>query len=223
MVLSPIIFIAQVVFLYFISRLVIKSLYSFFNIFVKNQKIVFSFVSLLYFPGTVVHEMSHFLAAIALFLNIRDIRLFPQFEKGNIRLGSVAYEKKDFVRSILVGIAPFVFVLFIFFIISFYSLYPTQNMGLNILFGYLIFSVSSTMFSSKQDIVDLIYIIPLAIIAVGAVYVFKLDIFFLFNGQTNRLVINFFDRVNYYLFFSLAINLVLLTVIKLTVFLSKDK
>ncbi|MFH1827214.1 MAG: hypothetical protein ABH812_02130 [bacterium] len=224
MALPSIIFLTQVILLYFVSRLVVKNLYSFFSIFVKSQKIVFSLVSLLYFPGTIIHEMSHFLAAMALFLNIRDIRLFPQFDDENIRLGSVTYEKKDFVRSILVGIAPFTFVLFIFFIISFYNLYPTSNLGLNILFGYLIFSISSTMFSSKADLVDLIYIIPLAIILVGATYLFNLNINYLFNNvNVDKIVTIFFTKVNYYLFFSLAINLVLLTVIKLTVFLSKNK
>lgn len=224
MTLSPLIFIAQISLLYFLSRLVIKNLYSFFDLFIKSQKLVFSLVSLLYFPGTVIHEMSHFIGAIILFLNVRDIRLFPEFENDHIRLGSVVYEKKDFVRSILVGIAPFIFVFLIFFVISYFSLYPTNNVLLNVLFGYLIFTISSTMFSSKKDIVDLIYIIPLAIITVGALFLFDINILFLFENESiNKVIFNFFDRVNYYLFFSLVINLVLLTVLKLTLFLAKSK
>jgi len=224
MILSPLIFIAQISLLYFLSRLVIKNLYSFFDLFIKSQKLVFSLVSLLYFPGTVIHEMSHFIGAIILFLNVRDIRLFPEFENDHIRLGSVVYEKKDFVRSILVGIAPFIFVFLIFFVISYFSLYPTNNVLLNVLFGYLIFTISSTMFSSKKDIVDLIYIIPLAIITVGALFLFDINILFLFENESiNKVIFNFFDRVNYYLFFSLVINLVLLTVLKLTLFLAKSK
>ncbi|OGK30901.1 hypothetical protein A3F29_03555 [Candidatus Roizmanbacteria bacterium RIFCSPHIGHO2_12_FULL_33_9] len=224
MILSPLIFIAQISLLYFLSRLVIKNLYSFFDLFIKSQKLVFSLVSLLYFPGTVIHEMSHFIGAIILFLNVRDIRLFPEFENDHIRLGSVVYEKKDFVRSILVGIAPFIFVFLIFFVISYFSLYPTNNVLLNVLFGYLIFAISSTMFSSKKDIVDLIYIIPLAIITVGALFLFDINILFIFENESiNKVIFNFFDRVNYYLFFSLVINLVLLTVLKLTLFLAKSK
>jgi hypothetical protein len=223
MILSPLIFVVQVISLYFISRIVIKNLYSFFDLFIKSQKLVFSLVSLFYFPGTVIHEMSHFIGAIILFLNVRDIRLFPEFKEDHIRLGSVVYEKKDFVRSILVGIAPFIFVMLIFFVISYFSLYPTSNIWLNILFGYLIFAISSTMFSSKKDVVDLIYIIPLAIIIVGAVLVFNINLSYLFNEGTTKLLFNFFDRVNYYLFFSLIINLVLLTVLKLTLFLAKPK
>ena len=224
MILSPLIFIAQISLLYFLSRLVIKNLYSFFDLFIKSQKLVFSLVSLLYFPGTVIHEMSHFVGAIILFLNVRDIRLFPEFENDHIRLGSVVYEKKDFVRSILVGIAPFIFVFLIFFVISYFSLYPTNNVLLNVLFGYLIFAISSTMFSSKKDIVDLIYIIPLAIITVGALFLFDINILFIFENESiNKVIFNFFDRVNYYLFFSLVINLVLLTVLKLTLFLAKSK
>lgn len=224
MVYAPILFLIQVIALYIFSRAVVKQLYSFFDIFIKSQKLVFLLVSILYFPGTIIHEMSHFFAAIILFLNVKDIRIFPEFEDDHIRLGSVVFEKRDFVRGILVGIAPFIFAMLIFFTISAYSLYPTTNMGLNILFGYLIFAISSTMFSSKKDIVDLIYIVPLAIIIIGAVYLFDLNIFSLIKSESiNKIIFGFFEKVNFYLFFSLVINIVLLGILKVTVFLLKRK
>ena len=217
-----IIFLIQVVALYIFSRAVIKQLYVFFDIFIKSQKLVFLLVSILYFPGTVIHEMSHFFAAIILFLNVKDIRLFPEFEDDHIRLGSVVFEKKDFFRGLLVGIAPLIFAFLIFFTISTYSLYPTNNVGLNILFGYIIFAISSTMFSSKKDIVDLIYIVPLVIIITGAIYLFDLNIFSLFKSESiNKIIFVFFEKVNFYLFFSLVINIVLLGVLKVAVFLLK--
>ena len=86
MAYAPLIFLIQVVALYIFSRAVIKQLYTFFDIFIKSQKMVFLLVSILYFPGTVIHEMSHFFAAIILFLNVKDIRLFPEFEDDHIRL-----------------------------------------------------------------------------------------------------------------------------------------
>lgn len=220
---SSLIFLVQVIALYIFSRAVINQLYSFFDIFIKSQKIVFLIVSMLYFPGTIIHEMSHFFAAIILFLNVKDIRIFPQFEDDHIRLGSVSFEKKDFVRGILVGIAPFLFAMLIFFTISTNALYPTNNFGLNILFGYLIYTISSTMFSSKKDIVDLIYIIPLAIILLGAGYFFLgFNIIDFFNQDfVKRITNRFFENVNFYLLFSLIINIVLLGVLKSLVFLLK--
>lgn len=222
MVYSPLIFLVQVVALYIFSRAVVKQLYSFFDIFIKSQKLVFIMVSILYFPGTIIHEMSHFFAAIILFLNVKDIRIFPEFENDHIRLGSVSFEKKDFIRGILVGVAPIIFAMLIFFIIATNSLYPTSSFGLNILFGYLIFTISSTMFSSKKDIVDLIYVIPLAIILIGVIIYFGINVLDLFKSDfITKLTISFFEKVNFYLFFSLIINIVLLGVLKVVVFLFK--
>lgn len=222
MVYSPLIFLVQVVVLYIFSRAVVKQLYSFFDIFIKSQKLVFIMVSILYFPGTIIHEMSHFFAAIILFLNVKDIRIFPEFENDHIRLGSVSFEKKDFIRGILVGVAPIIFAMLIFFIIATNSLYPTSSFGLNILFGYLIFTISSTMFSSKKDIVDLIYVIPLAIILIGVIIYFGINVLDLFKSDfITKLTISFFEKVNFYLFFSLIINIVLLGVLKVVVFLFK--
>jgi len=224
MIYAPLFFLIQVIALYIFSRAVIKNMYSFLGIFIKSQKLVFLLVSILYFPGTIIHEMSHFFAAIILFLNVKDVRIFPEFEDDHIRLGSVVFEKRDFIRGILVGIAPFIFAMLIFFTISAYSLYPTNNIGMNILFGYLLFAISSTMFSSKKDIVDLIYIVPLVIIITGAVYLFDLNIFSLFKSESiNKIIFGFFEKVNFYLFFSLVINIVLLGVLKVAVFLFKKK
>ena len=219
-----IIFLIQVIALYIFSRAVVKQLYSFFDIFIKSQKLVFIMVSILYFPGTIIHEMSHFFTAIILFLNVKDIRIFPEFENDHIRLGSVSFEKKDFIRGILVGVAPIISAMLIFFIVATNSLYPTNSLGLNILFGYLIFTISSTMFSSKKDIVDLIYIIPLAIILIVAGYYWKLDLLsFLREDFVLKLITKFFENVNFYLLFSLIINIVLLGVLKVVVFLFKSK
>lgn len=219
-----IIFLIQVIALYFFSRAVVKQLYSFFDIFIKSQKLVFIMVSILYFPGTIIHEMSHFFTAIILFLNVKDIRIFPEFENDHIRLGSVSFEKKDFIRGILVGVAPIIFAMLIFFIIATNSLYPTSSFGLNILFGYLIFTISSTMFSSKKDIVDLIYVIPLAIILVGVIIYLGINVLDVFKSDfITKLTISFFEKVNFYLFFSLIINIVLLGVLKVVVFLFKRK
>ena len=168
--------------------------------------------------------MSHFFTAIILFLNVKDIRIFPEFENDHIRLGSVSFEKKDFIRGILVGVAPIIFAMLIFFIVATNALYPTNSLGLNILFGYLIFTISSTMFSSKKDIVDLIYVIPLAIILIGVTIYFGINDSALFKSDfITKLTINFFEKVNFYLFFSLIINIVLLGVLKVVVFLFKRK
>jgi ABC-type cobalamin transport system permease subunit len=71
------------------------------------------------------------------------------------------------------------------------------------------------MFSSKQDLVDLIFIVPLTIVIGGAIYIFniKTDILFknkLFFGG----LLGFANKTNLYLLISLLINLGLITILR---------
>ena len=220
--LNPIVFLVLTISLYFISRATINNIYSFLSIFTKNNRFIFSVVSILYFPGTVAHEMAHFLAATILFLKVKDIKIFPKFEGNDIKLGSVVFEKQDFLRGIIVGLAPFILAFFIFYAISSFNLFPSNTLVKNILFCYLIFSISSTMFSSKKDLIDLIYLVPTVIILAGIFYVFGLNIKVVF--ENNALFEKFSDiiyTINFYLFYSIIINLIILLLTRITVNLIK--
>jgi hypothetical protein len=60
---------------------------------------------LLVFPGTVVHELSHYLACLLLGVRVHEVRLFaPQ---ANGVLGWVAHERPDPLRRVLIALAPF--------------------------------------------------------------------------------------------------------------------
>ena len=109
-------------------------------------------------------------------MRVRELHLVPVWEKDHIRLGSVVYEKKDVFRSILVGIAPVITGLILFWIISQYEPFSHPNWGVKIFMGYVIFLLSSTMFSSKQDLVDIIYVLPVLIIISLIVYIFQIDL-----------------------------------------------
>lgn len=66
--------------------------------------------SLLVLPGTIIHELSHWIVAEVLGVRTGEIQIFPDFENGeeNRRLGSVATAKSDPFRGFLIGIAPFI-------------------------------------------------------------------------------------------------------------------
>jgi len=206
----------QIVLIFFLSHLTINELFYFLRIFLKKEKVVYLFVSFLFFPGTVVHEMGHFTAATILNLKVHEVRFLPQLEKNQIKLGSVLYEKKDFIRGILVGIAPIFFALSFFWILAKFHLFPNSFFWLNILFGYVVFAVSSTMFSSKQDLVDFVLIVPIIIIIIGIIYIFniKLDIV-LNNKLLKEGFYNFFHDINFYLLFSLIVNIILIILFKI--------
>ncbi|RLI93274.1 MAG: hypothetical protein DRO94_02115 [Candidatus Altiarchaeales archaeon] len=66
---------------------------------------------LLIFPGTVMHELSHYIAAKLLGCQVMDISLFrPDMKNGT--LGEVRYRCKDDIlipiKTLFIGIAPFI-------------------------------------------------------------------------------------------------------------------
>ncbi len=212
----------QNILLFFLSRRTTNKLFQFLRIFIKKERIVFWIISLLYFPGTILHEMSHFLTATILFLKVKDINIFPEIKKDYIKLGSVLYEKKDFVRGFVIGIAPFFAGIFFFYYLSIFNLFPSVNFFQNLIFLYLIFAVSSTMFSSKQDLVDFVFIIPFIIFMAGVFYIFQINLDFILKDQKALInLLEFLKEVNFYLFVSLLVNLGSIIIIKFLTILAK--
>lgn len=208
-------FIIQAISLFFLSRITTNEIFYFLRLFIKDEKVNFTIVSILFFPGTIVHESAHFIAVMLLYMKVRDVKFFPEFEKNEIKLGHVLYEKKDFVRGILVGVAPFFAGMFVFWLLAFFHLFPNANIGLTVLFAYGIFAISSTMFSSKQDLVDIIYLLPLTVFIVGIVYIFNIRIDLLLkNPSISDTIFSFIKTIDIYFFFSIIINVVIIGVLK---------
>lgn len=114
---------------------------------------------LIFFPGVVLHEFSHFIIASLLLVPTGAISLFPYKEK----MGSIQIAKTDPMRQALIGLAPTligtVVILTIFLIPlnfspkiltikEFLNLFTVPK---NLFFLYLIFSINNTMFSSASD------------------------------------------------------------------------
>ena len=214
------IFLTLVLFLF--TQQSLKNLYQSLRVFFKNKRIVFILLSLIYFPGTILHEIAHFLTALVTGLKVANINIFPTFQENTIRLGEVHFEKKDFVRSILVGVAPFFFGLGFFIFLSYFKLFPSQTVLSNILFGYLVFSVSSTMFSSKEDLEDIVYLIPLAIIIYGIIYVFDIRLNFA-SGEFLELTVDFIKLINFYVLLSIVVNVVFIIVSRLVMIILRKR
>ena len=199
--------------IFFLSRKNFSHFFHFFRKFFHNQNTVYTLISLIFLPGTIIHEFSHFFTAMFLFLPVKEIRIFPQFENNQIKLGHVLYVKKDFLRGILVGVAPFFGALFLFFGLSFFNLFPNKNLGINVALIYLIFTVSSLMFSSKQDLVDIGYLIPFLLFLLIIGYIFQ-PFIPSFNLPYFKNIIAglefFLTNVNYYLFLSILIHVLLM-------------
>jgi|GEM_PF-798412 len=201
--------------IYFFSRQTINELFYFLQIFFRKNELVFSLISLIFLPGTIIHELAHFLAAMILMLKVSEVRILPEIDKDNIRLGSVVYEKKDIIRSILVGLAPIFLALSIFWILANFHVFPGPNIYFNALMVYVLFTISSTMFSSKKDLQDLIFVFPLIVIISAIVYIFDIRVDMVFRNKIlMENIANIIKQVNYYLVVSLLINIVLIVFFK---------
>jgi hypothetical protein len=204
-------FIGEIICIFLLSRLALQKSYLVLKKIVKSDKVILFFVSLLYFPGTVIHELSHYIAALLLNLHPREMQLFPVITGRSVRLGHVLYEKHpdDFIRSILVGIAPFMGGLISLWIIIQTKLFPGSAWWQTLLFGYLILTITANMFSSKQDLVDVGYLIPFGFLLAFILYLFPLQI-------APDLIIRFQPHVTYFiqtiqspLLFSLGMHAIL--------------
>jgi len=86
---------------------------------------------------------------------------------------------------------------------------------LSILLGYVVFSVSTSMFSSKQDLIDLVYIIPFIALFWAIIYLFNINLSFIIQNRTFiRNIQEFFYNVRFYLVFSLIIHGIVIIVLK---------
>ena len=208
MITQGIIFILLIFGIFLFSRKVTSELYISLKRLIGIDRVIFLLIASIYFPGTVIHELSHFFVATALLLKVKTISFIPQWKGNTLRLGSVFYEKKDFIRSIIIGIAPFFGGLTFFWVIAATRIFPHGSLLVNLLMVYLIFTVSSMMFSSSQDLRDFIFLLPFSVIAMGFVYIFdiRFETFISFPiifGAMNQ----FFNVVNHYLFISFIINI----------------
>lgn len=115
------------------------------------------FYSLLVLPGTIIHELSHWIVAELLQVRTGPITIFPELEEEGgshtQRLGSVATARSDPFRAFLIGVAPFVSGLAILAILGrFLSLgwgnYPGWILTL-LVYGIMV--IGNSMMISESD------------------------------------------------------------------------
>lgn len=187
----------------------------------RSRDAAFAVIAVLFLPGTIIHEMSHFFAATVLLLPVGEVRILPEWHGDRIRLGRVTYAKADFIRSVLVGIAPVFGAIFIFSLLYLFRLFPSSSTWVTLGWGYLLFTVSANMFSSKQDLVDLVYIIPASLIAAALWYLSGITVRIqipssYFNGPISML-----QFVNFCITISLAVHFAITVLIRSLWFLIK--
>lgn len=202
---SPIITLALILLLAFFAHKTTSQLFTIIYRIVRSQKIALYIICFFYLPGTFLHEVAHLLTGTLLFLKVTRFTIIPVVERTpagfGVKLGSVTYIQRDPLRGFLVGIAPIFFgVLFFYFLPQLFAEFGSNLIG-RILVGYGAFVVASTMVSSKQDLREGVYMIPLVLLAGLLFYIFQ------FNPLTNHYVLEFISQMNYHLSIALLINM----------------
>lgn len=138
-----------------------------------RPNLALSLFSLLLFPGTLLHELSHVVAAWLMRVPVRRFSLVPRLmPNGQLQLGFIETPKVDFLRDAFIGAAPFFMgaplvaflglrclgferLLPLLSSADWQALWPTliQLTGQSDfwLWFYLTFAVSSTMIPSAAD------------------------------------------------------------------------
>lgn len=159
--------------LVFLQRLLHREIQAVLLITTRHPALTVGLFSVLFFPGVLLHELSHFLTAKLLGVRTGGFSLLPQVSaEGKLILGYVETARTDVVRDSLIGLAPLVAGGLFVACVSIYKLHlllllqSYQNGqvglffdGLNalpsvddfLLWFYLTFAVSSTMLPSTSD------------------------------------------------------------------------
>ncbi len=159
--------------LVFLQRLLHREIQAVFLIISRSPEFTIALFSLIFLPGVLLHEFSHYLMAVILGVPAARFSLIPQMlPDGRLQLGYVETVKTDIIRDSLIGAAPLIAGgLFVAYLsVTRLELLPLwavlRNGQWNLFFlgisllpqikdfplwFYLVFTISSTMLPSRSD------------------------------------------------------------------------
>ncbi|HCK65890.1 MAG TPA: hypothetical protein DHW49_06470 [Anaerolineae bacterium] len=75
----------------------------------RNIQLTLAIFSILFFPGVLLHETSHFFMAKILRVKTGKFSVIPKpLSNGRLQMGYVEVERTDFIRDSLIGLAPLI-------------------------------------------------------------------------------------------------------------------
>lgn len=153
-----------------VQRRLHREIQGVFLLLTRSPALALGLFALLFFPGVLLHEASHWIIAKLVGVRTGKFSLIPQLQPdGTLRLGYVEAAPADVFRETLIGAAPFVSGVLI---VGWIALYPLKIMSFGQiqsvasfwsalaemvslpdfwLWFYLAFTISSTMLPSTSD------------------------------------------------------------------------
>jgi hypothetical protein len=183
-----------------------------------NDKVTIYVMAFLFFPGTFVHELSHALVSLLLFVHVGKMEFIPKVMEHGVKLGSVEIGHADPLRRALIGMAPFFLgtTLLLLTLTLFLAFGGLENIWLTVFTGYVLFEISNTMFSSRKDMEGTLELL-LALLVVSVFFYLiglrlpNIDPETILTSE----VVKLFTTGSYFLTVPLVIDIVLITILKL--------
>lgn len=188
--------IIQIILLIALYRITLQSIgriYVFFRRLRFSDGLSKLLLSIIFLPGTFVHELSHFVCALVTMHRVTGFTILPVLGTKGVRMGSVSYYPKHPILSLVVGIAPFFGGYFATALIYLW-IQQTSNPLIYLPLWYVLFTIQSTMFASESDLKEIIWMVPIALIVGLAMYIWGADPPALF-AYTGTPVWSFFSAV----------------------------
>lgn len=214
--ISLLVLILALITLYVLSGVFIKKLFIILFRIAGSREKASVLLSVIFLPGTFIHEISHFITALFLIVPVGQLNLVPEADDKGIKLGSVAIGKTDFVRASLIGLAPIIAGGGILFWAITFLLGPghLENPWFVAAFIYLVFEITHTMFSSKRDLYAVLELVVfIAIVSIALVWL-KIYAPFIFIFENILKADPFIQRLSYFLFVPIGIELIFLTLFR---------
>lgn len=200
----------ELIFLYFLSHVLQSSLTKIIFKITKSRRVTLNFLLLLFLPGVIVHELSHFIIASLLFVKIGEINFLPEITEDGVKLGSLEIERTDPVRRAIVGFAPVLIgIIAVLGLAHFFTLGKMSGVGLTVVLFYLLFAITSTMFSSKKDLEGTIELLIVFGIIFLALYITGVKAPFVWFSALFEKNTEIFKKINILLLLPLSSNFIL--------------
>ena len=157
--------------LVWLQRWLHRDLQGIFLLITHKPAISISLFSILFLPGVILHELSHWVSARLLRVRTGKISVLPKvLPKGKVQLGYVEVASSDILRDSLIGAAPLVTGLGVVSLIAIFrfhlpvitataitpatflpALQSITNSHDSWVWLYLLFAISTTMMPSESD------------------------------------------------------------------------
>jgi hypothetical protein len=220
--------------LWVISRRFSETLFILITSVVRSRSLAISILTIILLPGTIIHELAHLFTAEVLGVRTGKLTLIPeaaQIHESEVQAGSVQIAQTDPLRRTIVGVAPLIVGIIGITVVSSLILpslpLETPDRAIRTLLNiplpqlilgtYLILIISATMTPSNRDLEGAFGVaLVVLLVVIGAFLIgFRITL----TGKSLELALNFSNLFGTSLLIALALNSMLLLLMKILVML----